>query len=549
VQLKLPAGGMVESLSEQKRMPLSSDRPGRDETLLAVVVVGVLLAIVTVIGPFAGIDLGGGPPALAAYATAVLITDVMTAVLLLSIHAARPSRAILVLSLGYLFTGLAAVPWVLTFPGVFSQTGLLGAGLQTTAVIAAGRRVVFPFAILAYALLSRAESGRRSVEGWPGVLAGIVLAIAAVAALTWIALAGGESLPLMRDQRVAAAAWSAVPAVAAVICVGALGLLWWRGIQCSLDLWLIVVLATQLIEIAMLAWVSSGERFTLAWWCGRAVGFVSASVVLVVLMFETMSVFDRLLRAARAERQMREARLAGLQALVGAIAHEVNQPLASIVSNAGAALRWVDRAEPDLDEGRAALERISAEGHRAADVIDGIRTLLRSGVRTRGAVDVNGLVEESLAAIEEEARLARVSVHAALAERLPPISGDRGQLRQALLNLVANAIDAMRTVAGERRLTVGTVAKGSTLLIRIGDTGVGIAPAEAERVFEPFFTTKGDGIGLGLMIARSAVHAHGGTLEIQPAPGKGTVFEIALPVRVDEQALPEIATGMTRTPA
>jgi signal transduction histidine kinase len=527
----------------------SGDGPGRGETRLAIGLTAMMLATVVVSGPFAEVEFGGGAPALAAYATAVLMTGVMTTVLLLSIHAARPSRAILVLALGYLFTGLAAAPWVLTLPGVVFETGLFGAGPDTTAVIAAARRVLFPAAILAYALLSRSESGRASVRDWRSILAAIALTAAAVVGLTLFAVGAEHVLPaLMRDARVAAPAWHVIPGIAALLCVGAMAVLWVRGVRCSLDLWLVVVLVTQLIEIVMLAWLSAGARFSLGWWTGRAVGFASSSIVLVMLTFETMAVYDRLLRAAGAERRMREARLASMQALVGAIAHEVNQPLASIVTNAGAALRWLGRPRPDHDEARAALERIAAEGHRAAEVIDGMRTLLRSSLRTRAAVDVSYLVQECLATVGDEARLARVSLRAELAEDLPPIAGDRGQLRQALLNILANGVDAMRSVAWARLLMVSTAASdGNTVLIRIEDTGLGVAPADAERIFEPFFTTKSDGIGLGLMIARSAVQAHGGTLEIRSGASRGTLFEIALPILAHDSVLPDARMTTTDT--
>lgn len=300
----------------------------------------------------------------------------------------------------------------------------------------------------------------------------------------------------------------------------------------------------------MLAGLGAGARFSIGWWGGRVVGFVSSSIVLVVLTFETMAVYERLLRAAKAERRMREARLAGMQALVGAIAHEVNQPLASIVTNAGAALRWLGRPDPDRDEAQAALRRIAVEGHRAADMIDGIRALLRGRMRRRAAVDVNGLVRETLAAVEEEARLARVWVHADLADPLSPIAGDRGQLRQALLNLVTNAVDAMRSVPGTRTLTVRTARRrGDAISLEVEDTGTGVAPEDAERIFETFFTTKSDGIGLGLMIARSAVQAHGGTLDMRPAAGQGTIFEVTLPSVAPDQVLPDMGEETVRAPA
>ncbi len=542
---------MDGSPGEAERGALPGDRPRRRQKAAAVLLTGFMLLVVIGTSPFAPREIAGSAPALASYATAVLMADVMTAVMLLSIHAARPSRAILVLSLGYLFTGLAAVPWALTFPGIFSQTGLLGAGLQTTAVIAAGRRLVFPSAILAYALMSRAETGRAEIRGWPAVLAGAALTVTAVLGLTWIGIAAADDLPaLMSNARLATTAWDVVPSLAALISVIGLAVLWRGRPMCSLDLWLMVVLATQLIEIAMLAGLGSGARFSVGWWAGRAVGLASSSIVLVILTFETVAVYDRLLRAARTERRLREARLASMQALVGAIAHEVNQPLASIIANAGAARRWLDRSQPELGEALAALDRVTSEGHRAADVIDGIRSLLRSGVRRRTPIDMNGLARESLAAIREEARTAGVAIRAELADHLPTVAGDASQLRPALANLLVNGIDAMRTLPGPRVLTVRTAARdGDIVLVGVEDTGAGIPPADAERIFEPFFTTKSGGIGLGLMIARAAVLAHGGALEMRPGDVRGTVFEIRLPARADDPAPSDTDDRAMQAPA
>lgn len=514
-------------------MLVSTAAPGRVQTRLALLVVGLLVAAMLVAAPFARAPLADTAPLLPAYAAATLVNELITAALLLALYAAAPSRALLVLAAGYLFSGLLAIPWALTFPGVF---GFVDAGLQSTASIAALRRVGFPLFVLAYALLRHraptdvAEDRRGPSRAIPSrAIVGCVLAVVlAAAALSWLAVAGETTLPRwMRDASTVTAAWTWVPATAAVLCVASLALLG-GGRRSMLDLWLMVVLCALLTEILLLAVLGGGGRFSVGWWAGRAFGLAASSVVLLALLAETTTLYARLARAAAAERQAREARLTTLEALAAAIAHELAQPLASMVTNAGAGLRWLDRDE--TGEARAALARIVDDGRCAGQVVTGIRTMFEKGARERAAVDLAGLIGEALDGRREETRRAGVEVRVAVAAGLPPVAGNRVQLRQVLSNLVANAVEAMEH-ARRRVLAVSAARLDADLVeVAVADTGPGTDPGARERLFEPFYTTRPHGMGMGLMISRWIVESHGGRLWAEDAPGGGAVFRFTLPV-------------------
>lgn len=495
-------------------------------------VLATLLAALALAIPFADMPLPGSGTFLPAYAAAVLLNDVITAVLLFAIHSVRPSGGLLVLAVGYLFAGLTAAPWALTFPGVFAPDGLLGAGLQSTATIAAARRIIFPLAILAYATLKHRDAAPAGTSGnaVSTIVWSVLATIGVVAALTWVSVAADEALPrFMADRLRETTVWAYIPAAAVVICVAALVLLWVRR-QSVLDLWLMIVLVTLLIETLLLAWFSAG-RFSLGWWAGRAYGLASASVVLLVLLAETTTVYHRLLRSLLAERRLHEARLTTMEAMAASIAHEVNQPLASVVTNAGAAARWLDRETPNLDEAREAMKRIVADGHRASAVIQSVRTAFRAGPGERTPLAINAVIRQALDQTQEETRLAGVTVRTSLGDSLPRVSGNPIQLQQVMVNLISNAIDAMTSVKGRPRLLhVTSEAYGrGRIEVAVRDTGPGLEPEHRNRIFEPFFTTKSHGMGMGLMISRTIVEAHGGRIWMTPNEPEGATLHFTLP--------------------
>jgi PAS domain S-box-containing protein len=235
------------------------------------------------------------------------------------------------------------------------------------------------------------------------------------------------------------------------------------------------------------------------------------------------------LRAAQSE-LARAARLTTVGAMAASIAHEINQPLASIVTNGNAGLRWLTRPEPNLEEARSALERVVKEGHRAAQIITGIRAMFKKESGERSPVAINELVCEVVASSLAELKSRRVSLSLQLFDDLSPAQADRVQLQQVLMNLITNAIDSMASVTNRpHTLVVRSERLDEWVLISIQDSGTGIAPEQAERIFDAFYTTKPNGIGLGLSITRSIVESHGGRLSVSPVQPYGSVFQIMLP--------------------
>jgi signal transduction histidine kinase len=239
-------------------------------------------------------------------------------------------------------------------------------------------------------------------------------------------------------------------------------------------------------------------------------------------------------REAGEEKARRElaqvSRRATLAAMTASIAHEIQQPLTMIVTNGAIGSRLLEGEEPDLDELRLALKNTVDAGLRASDVIANIRAMLRKDRREAVPLDVNALVLDVLALVRAELESHRISVQPQLGASLPTIVGERVPLQQVLLNLVVNAVDAMRAVTDRpRELSVRTQTYGSDqLLITVADNGTGIDAGDMPHIFEAFFTTKPDGLGMGLSICRSIVEAHGGRLWVTPRVPHGSMFHVQL---------------------
>jgi signal transduction histidine kinase len=239
---------------------------------------------------------------------------------------------------------------------------------------------------------------------------------------------------------------------------------------------------------------------------------------------------ERALKRTEAELG-RVARVTTMGELTASIAHEVNQPLAAVVTNANAALRWLAIEPPDFDEARSALRNIVRDGNRAGDVISRIRAILKKDEPLAQLLDVNGLIREIVALVRPEVDRRRVSLGLELAGNLPFVTGDRVRLQQVLLNLVINALDALGSVTDrERAIRIRSQAPDSrAVIVAIEDTGIGIDPGRESHLFEAFYTTKPEGLGMGLSISRSIIEAHGGRLSAKPNATHGATFEFSLP--------------------
>jgi PAS domain S-box-containing protein len=233
------------------------------------------------------------------------------------------------------------------------------------------------------------------------------------------------------------------------------------------------------------------------------------------------------------EAQDRLAQVARIQAmgeLAAVIAHEVNQPLTAIVTNANFSLRQLKGSNPNLDELRTAIMEIANDGTRASAVISRIRGLLTKGSPRRTDLGVNQIIQEVIALLRNELSRNRISLSTDLASDLPRVPGDPVQLQQVLINLIMNAVEAMRTSTGRpRELLIRSARKPDGVLVQVQDSGPGIAPNLGHRIFEPFFTTKAEGTGMGLSISRSIIESHSGQLSLVPA-SQGALFQFALPV-------------------
>jgi two-component system, LuxR family, sensor kinase FixL len=239
------------------------------------------------------------------------------------------------------------------------------------------------------------------------------------------------------------------------------------------------------------------------------------------------------LEAARQRNELAHlSRVAMLGELSGAVAHELNQPLTAILSNAQAAQRFLANGPPELDEVREILEDIVGDDRRAGNVIRGLRLLLTKGEVQHQPLDVNDLVRDVLQLVHSDLQLNSVTVHTELAPGLAAIAGDRVQIQQVLLNLLMNACAAMGDPATlERTLLVRTEsADGEGVRVSVVDRGRGIAPEDMERIFEPFFSTRPQGMGLGLAVCRTIIGAHGGELWATNNDGGGASFYFSLPL-------------------
>ena len=240
----------------------------------------------------------------------------------------------------------------------------------------------------------------------------------------------------------------------------------------------------------------------------------------------------------RAEEALRQAqsdlahvsRVTTMGELTASLAHEVNQPIAAAVTNANTCLRWLAADTPNLEEARAAANRIVKDGRRAGEIISRIRLLFKKGAAERELVDMNEVIREMIVLLSSEAMRYNVSVRTQLAADLPQVMGDRVQLQQVVMNLMINGIDAMKDVGATRELIINSQrGENERLLVSVSDTGVGLPPQYADQIFNAFFTTKPHGTGMGLRISRSIIESHGGRLWAADNSSHGASFYFALP--------------------
>jgi len=249
---------------------------------------------------------------------------------------------------------------------------------------------------------------------------------------------------------------------------------------------------------------------------------------------------EEALGRARSE-HTRVARVTSLGMLTAAIAHEVNQPLSGIITNASTCLRMLSADPPNIDGARETVRRTIRDGNRASDVITRLRTLYCKKEPVLESMDLNEAAREVAALSSTEIQRNGVTLRQELADDLPPALGDRVQLQQVILNLLRNAVDAMSAIDDRpRELLIRTERdEDHQLRLSVKDSGVGLAPEAAEKIFEAFYTTKTDGMGIGLSISRSIIETHQGRLRATRNEGPGSTFSFSIPCWREDLANPE----------
>lgn len=256
---------------------------------------------------------------------------------------------------------------------------------------------------------------------------------------------------------------------------------------------------------------------------------VSAIVITTYLALKMVAA-EAAVHEARAQ-LVRIARVTSLGELTASIAHEVNQPLAGLVTSSNACLRWLNQSPPNIDKARRSVERIVDDANRASQIIQRIRSLTRSEASKREPIDINSAVAEAIALAASEIERQGIALRANLAEALPSVYADRIQFQQVIGNLLLNAIEAMSEVPpAQRSLKIISAKEGADMVaISISDTGAGLSAPAQDHLYEAFWTTKEGGTGIGLTISRDIIEAHGGRIWAEANASAGTIFHVRLP--------------------
>lgn len=521
-----------------RRAPfLSTLSPGHSQRRAALTVVLLSLAFFLAAAPFARQALIPWPAFLPIYQSALIVIDLITATLLLGQFAILRSRSLLVLACGYVFSACMAVAHALSFPGLFTPTGLLGGG-QATAWLYFLWHAGFPLFILGYAMLKRGEAAqrlraphlRRDLAWCIGLtLGGTALAVglAAWPQLLPPLMAGDTDAPA--KVLVAGATW--------LVGFATLWLLWIRRPHSVIDLWLMVVLCVWAADLALAA-VFNNARFDLGWYAGRVFGLLASSFVLAVLLLENSMLYAQLAEANEAQRRRAaqllrlstqlEAANRDLDAFAGGLAHDLQQPITTI----GAFAQVIQRQSAHLMAAGDAsnLQRIIQAATMAQRMIRSLLDFARLGQKKVDAapVDLNRLVEEARAGLAAEG--SGISWEIGV---LPGVRGDAALLHLALVNLLSNA---MKYSGGRERPHIrieGWRDPAGRCRLRITDNGVGFDMAQANRLFRPFERlhtgTAFEGTGMGLANVRRIMERHGGSVEASSTPGTGAAFTLLFP--------------------
>ena len=564
---------------------LSTWPAGPGERRFAFVVILVSVALFTVAAPFAKQSLPQVWAFVPGYESALVVTDLITAVLLFGQFRIARSSAVLVLASGYLFTALTTIAHALSFPGLFAPGGLLGAGPQSTAWLYMFWHGGFPVFVVAYTVLrgSTREAMPDAARSGVAITGAAVAVIVTVIGFAALALGGHDALPAVMAGDHYTPVMIVVVSTVWLASLFAGLLLLRRRPYSVLDLWLMVVMCAWLFDIALSAVLNAG-RFDLGFYAGRVYGLLAASFVLMVLLLENGLLHVRLTEAHAHERrraadlQRLSEGLESLNAQLGDsnlrlqeqtrhkseflanMSHELRTPLNAIIGFSELLRAGMGG---DVDDQRRFADYIFQSGQHLLALINDILDLSKIEAGkveiTLEPIHLEPILADALALLANQARAKRISLKADQRGSVGVLLADRRRLKQILLNLVSNAVkfapqDGQVTLSAEAvdRLRAGTALPGFREGVRlplpatefehffeisVSDDGIGITPEDMRLLFTPFTqiasksTRKVEGTGLGLSVVHRLAQLHGGTVAVTSEPGKGSCFTVWLPAR------------------
>lgn len=529
------AAGAVVQKEEQDFPLIIANLPATgQQKAIAASVAGLLVVAAAVIAPFASIQLGRLDAFIPVLQTCLSLADLITATLLFAQYSIQPQRAILALASGYMFSGSFAFLQTLAFPGGYAPNGLIGDGPNSPAWIYVLWHTTFPAAILIYALSKDTTGIGRLSRGSTAtnIVFTVAAALTTIAVLTWIVTTKTEYIPSFytSDIRLQTQFGNQVNLALLLWGATALAVLLLRR-RTILDLWLMVTLLACMPNF-LVAMIGSSVRFTVGWYAARCFVLVSSCMLLSVLLIETMLLYSRLASAITLQRRERANRLFSVDAVTGAIAHELRSPLGAIALNADTALIQLRSTPREFVGLEDILDDIRADSRRADAVISSIREMATKTSHRSALSSAENAAQLALRLLKHDLQINEVFVTTEFQGNLPDVQLDSIELQQILLNLIRNAIDAMSSSVPEaRRLRLKTSFDGqSTVLISVQDSGPGIPAGDRERIFDPFYTTKHDGMGLGLAISSTLVARYGGNLRLVKSDANGSIFELEVKV-------------------
>ena len=507
---------------------IATMKPTVRQRRLTLVLAAFVLIATGIIAPFGAVRLPKIDGFIPAIESAIIITDFFTAVLLFGQSRIIGSRGLLLLASGYLFSALIVVPHILTFPGAFAPSGLLGAGLSTTAWIFVFWHLGLSVSVIGYAyLIDEKRTLASSAIYWSTTF---VIGLACV--LTWVAV-HDDALPALFVDQIGFTPWAnRITGIEFTIGVVALVVLWLRR-KSVLDQWLIVSLCAFVAELAVTAFVIT-SRFTLGFYVQRAFSLAASTLVLSALLAEAMVIYARLANAIALLQRERASKLLNITAAVGALTHQMRQPLTGIGTRASAARRFLAQTPPDIDRIQRIQDEIVSATSQTNEEIESIGALFKDADQPQSLINMNEIIAQCIQTLRQELDKQKITVRTDLDASLPLIAGHRGQLREVVLNLMQNAIEAMEASAnGGRNLTLETKRQDQgEVAISVKDTGPGLEQESKTRIFDAFVTTKGKGTGLGLAVSRMIVELHGGRIVAHSDPESGAQFQVALPIKM-----------------